>query len=110
MHVSTTRIYRKSLELVAIARDAIAELPPGFGNLADQMRRAAASVTLNYAEGCGKRTKRDRQRYFDTARASAYEVAAALDVAATFGAIDPELAVRGRDVVDHIGAMLHKFL
>ena len=109
MQHTQTRIYRRSLELATLARLAIESLPRGFASLADQLRRAAGSVTENFAEGCGKRTARDRRRYFDTARGSAYEVAAAFDVGVALGALEPELAERASDIADHLGAMLYKY-
>ncbi len=38
------------------------------------------SIPLNIGEGAGKRTKPDCRRYFDIARGSSMECAAALDV------------------------------
>ena len=45
-----------------------------------QLDRASTSIPLNIAEGNGKRSTKDRCRYFDTSRGSALECAAALDV------------------------------
>ena len=104
-----TRIYRRALELVELAREVLRQLPSGYGFLADQLRRAAASVPLNFAEGCAKRSTKERRRYFDTARGSGYEVAAVLDVAGTFGVIDAALCERGHDLAEHLGAMLAKY-
>ncbi len=109
MYHTTTRIYLGSLELVELAREVIDQLPPGYGFLADQLRRAAASVTLNFAEGSGKRTKRDRRRFFDIAKGSMYEVAAVLDVALRFGVLSSELAERGQARCDQLAAMISKY-
>ena len=46
----------------------------------DHLDRAATSISLNIAEGNGKFYRRDRARFFDTARGSAVESAASLDV------------------------------
>ena len=55
----------------------------GRSDLADQARRAAASVPLNLAEGAGNRPgSGQRRKSYEIARGSAYEVAAALDLAA----------------------------
>jgi four helix bundle protein len=46
----------------------------------DQLDRASTSIPLNIAEGNGKFTQPDRCRFFDNARGSTLECAAALDV------------------------------
>jgi len=46
----------------------------------DQLERASLSVLLNTAEAGGRRSRRDKARYFAYARGSATEVAALLDV------------------------------
>ena len=46
----------------------------------DQLDRAATSISLNIAEGNGKFYRRDRARFLDTARGSAVESAASLNV------------------------------
>lgn len=104
-----TRIYRKSLELIRLSVDVIAGLPRGHAHLADQLRRATSSITLNFAEGCGKSSARDRRRYFHSARGSANEVVAILDVALAFNALDTTLHDKGIDVADHLAAMLSRF-
>lgn len=109
MDFTRTRIYRLSLRLVEHSRGVLRELPPGYGFLGDQLRRAAASVTLNFAEGCGKRSLRDRRRFFDTAKGSIYEVAAVLDVAQGFGVLSAETHAQGHELCDHLAAMLGRF-
>jgi four helix bundle protein len=66
--------------------------------LADQVRRAVASVALNVGEGDGRRGA-DRSYHFGVALASAREVRMALQVAVRFGhRIDPSEAER---IADH---------
>ena len=109
MYHTKTRIYSASLDLVELAQVVIDQLPPGYGFLADHLRRAAASVTLNFSEGAGKRTLRDRRRFFDTAKGSVYEVAGVLDVAVRFCVIPAALAERGRARCDQLAAMISKY-
>ncbi len=104
-----TRIYRKSLELIRLSARVIDGLPRGHAHLADQLRRASSSITLNFAEGCGKSSARDRRRYFHSARGSANEVVAILDVATAFDALDEKLHDEAADIADHLAAMLSRF-
>ncbi len=62
MHFTDSILYHKALALVDLTREILAELPHGYGFLADQIRRASASVVLNFAEGCGKSSPADRRR------------------------------------------------
>jgi four helix bundle protein len=95
------------LELVELV--AGVKLPPGYGFLADQMRRAAASTALNFAEGNGKGSVAERRRFFRIAKGSAFEVAAAFDVALRFGVIEAQPCARAQDICDHIGALLYRY-
>ena len=70
-------VYRKSL--------AVAQAVLGLqvqGSLRDQLHRAVESTTLNIAEGAGERSMAAKNRYYAIARASLWEVAAALDLLA----------------------------
>lgn len=109
MQHDNTLIYQRSLELVRLVKQVIDELPSGYAFLADQLRRAASSVALNFSEGYGKSTPAEQRRYFRIARGSAYEVAAALDVALAFGAVSTERQSQGKELCDHLAAMLTRF-
>ena len=49
-------------------------------NTRDQLARAIESILFNIAEGNGKNTAADRRRFFRTAKASALECAAIIDI------------------------------
>jgi four helix bundle protein len=51
-----------------------------FG-MVQQIRRAALSVHLNISEGCSRKSKNERKRYFEISRGSVIEVDTALDIA-----------------------------
>jgi four helix bundle protein len=103
MQYQNTTIYSRSLELITLTKTILESMPPGFGFLADQLRRASSSVLLNFAEGYGKSTKRDARRYFITARGSI------LDIAREFELIGNTQHTRGLELCDHLARMLTRF-
>ena len=50
-------------------------------SMTQQIRRAALSVHLNLAEGCARKSKNERSRFFEIARSSVVEVDAAINIA-----------------------------
>jgi four helix bundle protein len=71
--------YQQSLAFIRWATALLDKLPAKL-SVCDQLDRASTSVPLNIAEGNGKFTSPDRCRYLDSARGSALECAACLDV------------------------------
>ncbi len=109
MNYRTTRIYLRSLELIDFVARVLRALPPGYGFLADQLRRAAASVPLNYLEGCGRAGMAERRRFFSISSGSAHEVAGTLEVMHRFGVLNASDLSIGQDLCDHLVAMLRRF-
>ncbi len=83
--------YQRSIQFVTWASPLLEGLPSKLA-VADQLDRASTSVSLNIAEGNAKFTAPDRCRYLDSARGSALESAACLDV----------LVAKGRYTVEQI--------
>jgi four helix bundle protein len=77
------RVYHAALAQI----HAIAQLTGTvqFGDLANQLRRAAISVASNLAEGAERGSTREFIRFTRIARASNAEVAAQLDIIAALG-------------------------
>ena len=109
MFFRTTRIFAEAQNLVQEGNGLAAQLPRGYGYLADQLKRASTSIMLNFAEGNGKKGLKERQRFFGIAKGSLYEVAAVYDVALSFGLIEKTFHEKVIDRCDYIGAMLSKW-
>ena len=78
------KIYDTSLEVIRLLRPSVESLSRVDPDLARQMRRALASITLNIAEGSYARG-RNRHALYQVALGSAKETRACLDVASSFG-------------------------
>src|SRR5689334_2250710 len=94
-----------SAELRCLAGAALGKLPKSL-SVADPLDRASTSIPLNIAEGNGKFTAADRCRYFDQARGSALESAAALDVLVAKGRYPGDEVLPGKDRLWSIVSML----
>src|ERR1700731_4329589 len=92
-------VYHLSLDFMVFANDVIEALPRGRSHLADQFTRASTSIVLNLAEGAGKLSKPDKRRYYLTARGSATESAALLDVCFRLKLLDDERHTVGKEML-----------
>ena len=109
MNHENTRLYEVALQLVGQCSHLAKGFPAGLGYLGDQLRRAATSVPLNFAEGCRKKSPKERERFFETAACSAREVSAIIDVAHVIDVVNASDRDRAKDRCDHLCAMLYKF-
>ena len=75
-------------------------------NVYDQIDRSSTSIPLNIAEGTGKFTSKDKNRYYDIARGSAVESAACLDVMLKRNKISIVENTKGKDLLFEIVSML----
>lgn len=98
-------VYRSSIAFVAWCEDLMQSRQLA-GELRSQLARAATSIPLNIAEGNGKTFPRDRCRYLETARGSALECAACLDVLTATGRLAQQDAIRGKENLREIVSML----
>ncbi len=103
-------VYRLAIEYVASSY-RIAKLLNGPERHArDQWLRSAQSVPLNIAEGNGKQSLKDKNRFFEIARGSALECAAIHDRLMSFEAIDYELNQIGKTNLKRIVSMLTRLI
>ena len=98
-------VYRAALGFVVISSRLVEELPPGHGYIADQLRRAALSITLNTAEGAGEFAPAEKARLYRMAKRSATECAAILDVLRELAVGDPAKIEDGHERLFKIVSM-----
>ena len=72
-------VYQAAIQFLALADTIAGTLPRGRSYLADQLRRAASSISFNIAEVAGEFATADKARFYRMARRSATESAAILD-------------------------------
>ena len=101
-------VYDLALEFLVLANGIIEGLPRGWSHLADQFTRASLSIVLNLAEGAGKHGRLDKRRYYLTARGSATESAALLDVCLRLRLLDEAGHKTGKAMLVRIVSMLVK--
>ena len=91
-------VYQSSIKFVAWSSDVLTDIPKNL-SVHNQLDRASTSIPLNIAEGNGKYTSPDRCRFFDTARGSALECAACLDVLVAKTIIEESVALQGKEIL-----------
>jgi len=98
------------LDCYAVALEFAAMVPAltkaARPSLRDQLERASASIALNLAEGCARRTKRDRRHFFTMSQGSAMECAAAVDILRVNGHVSLPDATRAKHKLTRIVQML----
>jgi len=97
-------VYRVALDL----HEALAAALPRrcSRELRDQLVRASASVVLNIAEGAGRTSLPDKQRFYEIAKGSATECAAILDLIRLSAGGDAQTRARARRLAVRVVRML----
>src|ERR1700751_1897185 len=98
-------VYHESLTFVGHVTDLLERVPKRMA-VHDQLDRASTAIPLNIAEGTGKFTPPDRCRYYDTARGSALECAACLDVLVVKKVLQRQDILEGKDILVRVVSML----
>jgi four helix bundle protein len=99
--------YDRSLDLLRALVPLLKRLDSIDPKLADQLRRASQSATLNISEG-NRRTGRDRRNRFRCALGSAAESASCLEVAVALGYVDDATISPVLALIDRIRAMTYR--
>jgi four helix bundle protein len=103
-------VYRLAIEYVAFSYGIAKTLSGTHRPARDQWLRAAQSIPLNIAEGNGKQSLKDKNRYFEIARGSALECASIHDVLRVCDAVDDNTNRRGKSDLKRIVSMLTRLI
>ena len=101
----TLNVYQESILFITWISEVLETIPKNL-SVHNQLDRASTSIPLNIAEGNGIHTSADRCRYFDSARGSALECAACLDVLVAKKKVDRDYVKKGKDLLYQIVSML----
>jgi len=107
-------VYQLALSFVGWLADLLPELKANkearIGEVVDQIDRASTSIVLNLAEGNGRRTTKQRARFFDDARGSATECAGCLDLMVAKRLVSAERVEEGKTILVRVVSMLTKLV
>ena len=101
-------VYKISIKFMALAIKICESIPRGNSSLSDQLKRAAWSIPLNIAEGCGKRGVKDKKKFYAIARGSAMECGAVIDVCEVMKIESENNFKEGKNLLIRIVSMLTK--
>lgn len=106
-------VYKNAKDLVKEIYRITNRFPQGFKyELGGQINRSAISITLNIAEGSGKNSDRELNRFFDIAIGSIYETIAGLDLAYDNNLISnkefEELITKCKNIARQLGGFKRK--
>lgn len=103
-------VYKDAKMLAKFVFQVTEKFPPHhrFG-LGSQLQRSAISTVLNVAEGSGKSSDKELNRFFNIAIGSAYETLAGLDLALEEDLITKEEFMYGKEMAFKIAKQLGGF-
>lgn len=101
-------VYQAAVQFLARTHRVLARLPRGHAKLADQLQRASLSISVNIAEGTGKRSPKDRARFYEYSRGSAMECGALFDALRAMDLVDEPTHAEAKELLVRIVSMLSK--
>ena len=104
--INNLAVFQDARQLIRITRPLTTEIC--YGDLGNQMRRAALSVASNICEGAGSGSDKQFARYLAIARASVNELNGQLLIASDLGYI--ELNHEAVALADRLGRRLTCFI
>jgi four helix bundle protein len=104
------KIWQKSKELVVEIYQLTQSFPGSeqFG-ITSQIQRAAMSIPSNIAEGSGRNSVKDFNRFLDIAKSSSFELETQIIIASELGYVTDENSIRIINSINEIQKMIYGF-
>jgi len=104
-------VYLLSLQLVKEIYRLTAKFPPEEKYvLANQLRRAAVSVSSNIAEGAARKSKPEKRRFYEIARSSAVEIDTQLEITLLLQYLEKTSIAAAEQHLESVFRMLSKMI
>jgi len=104
-------VWQRAMDLMVEVYRLAARLPDYERNaLADQLRRAAASIPANIAEGNARSHRREYLHFLSIARGSLAEVVSHLESTKRLGFLTPSDLSTAYDLATRVGQMLTRLV
>lgn len=104
------KVYGSAQELFSLILKVIRELPKEYRyELGSQLIRSSSSIILNIAEGAGKQSEKELNRFIETALGSAYETLANMDILRTNNLVKEKEFVAAEQLIADICKQLGAF-
>ena len=106
MNHQRLKCYRLLLVIAKQMPELTRSLPRGNAYIEDQLKRALSSAILNLSEGNGRRSRKDRNRFFDMSLGSIAEVASIIDILCAYGYLSCNQAEDMKSILRKAYAMI----
>jgi four helix bundle protein len=102
------RVWQRSMDLVSVVYQTSRNFPKDeLYSLANQIRRAAVSISSNIAEGHGRKSPKEFAMFLRNANGSLREVETQVLVAERLGYIDAATTMQVIDLIEEVARMLY---
>ena len=108
MNHNKLKCYGLLLDAARIVPSILNRLPRGNAYIEDQLKRALSSAILNLSEGNGRRSIKERNRFFDISLASISETSSAIDIISAYGYISSRVEMNIKTLLTRAYAMIIK--
>ena len=108
MNHNKLKCYGLLLDAARIVPSILNKLPRGNAYIEDQLKRALSSAILNLSEGNGRRSIKERNRFFNISLASISETSSAIDIISAYGFISAKAEAEIQALLKRAYAMIIK--